>query len=86
MVAEDDKNAVEGVKQLSELLIESTEWFDGKPHLTPEQEDALQWAKDFMDRYEKKRRINFRTEEPLKGYRQCVFDELVARAKANGVI
>lgn len=28
----------------------------------------------------------FRTEEPLKGYRQWCLDDLMARAKANGVI
>ena len=46
--------------------------------------DNLQWAKDFMDRYEKKH--GFRTEEPLKDYRQHVLDGLVERAKQNGVI
>jgi hypothetical protein len=31
-------------------------------------------------------RNRFRTEEPLKGYRQWVLDVLIARAKENGVI
>lgn len=48
------KEEYEGVKKLSELLVESTCWFDGKPHLTPEEENALQWAKEFMDNYERK--------------------------------
>lgn len=44
----------EGVKKLHDELIESNSWFDGKPHLTPDQLDALAWAKTFMERYEKK--------------------------------
>lgn len=49
---ESHPTSVEGVKRLSELLIESTTWYDGEVHLTPEQEDALEWARDFMRKYE----------------------------------
>lgn len=30
------------IKSLSEALIESTTWFDGKPHLSPDQEELIQ--------------------------------------------
>ncbi len=46
----------EGVKTLSEALVESTTWFDEKPHLTEKELDALEWAKEFMDRYEYRNR------------------------------
>lgn len=47
---------LEGVKRLHDLLIESSTWYDGEPHLTEEELDTLQWAKEFMDRYEQKQR------------------------------
>lgn len=53
-----------GIKRLCDELVESTTWFDGKPHLTPDQEEALQWAKEFMERYEQKHRKHEITPNP----------------------
>ena len=48
------QTTAEGVKRLSELLIESTTWFDGEAHLTLEQEEALEWARKFISDYGRK--------------------------------
>lgn len=48
------KPLYEGVRRLHDELIESTTWFDGEPHLNEDQLDALQWAKEFMEKYERK--------------------------------
>ncbi len=35
-------------------ILETSSWYDGKPHLTLEQEEILEWALEFMKRYEKR--------------------------------
>lgn len=53
-MTEGSPTTFEGVKALHEAVISHSSWFDGKSHLTPAEEDALQWAKEFMERYERK--------------------------------
>lgn len=59
---------------------------ENKRLLTEMELDNLQWAKDFMDKYEKKHKMNYPPQPEEFKYKSHVWEELVDRARANGVI
>jgi hypothetical protein len=77
------KKMTDGSLEGSKLLYEVCNLLAG---VTASNRPRLQKYLDLHGPEEFVRAASFRTEEPLKGYRQWVLDDLVVKARKNGVI